>query len=50
THRQVCSIAALSKSLLTVCASCDSAYHLDCLEPALGSVPRHDWFCWDCVK
>lgn len=47
---KVCSIAAASKAVLAVCASCDSAYHLGCVEPALTRVPLHDWFCGDCAK
>lgn len=46
----MCSIAAASKAVLAVCASCDSAYHLGCVEPSLPRVPLNDWFCGDCAK
>lgn len=46
----MCSIASASNATLAVCASCDSAYHLGCVEPTLPRVPLHDWFCGDCAK
>lgn len=33
-----------------MCVSCDSAYHLGCVEPTLARVPLYDWFCGDCAK
>ena len=47
---QVCSVAAASNKVLALCVSCDSAYHLGCVDPALPRVPFHDWFCGDCAQ
>ncbi len=27
---------------------CNKAWHMCCLDPALGAVPEDDWFCEDC--
>ena len=31
--------------VLLLCDDCDDAYHLECLSPALLSIPDGDWFC-----
>lgn len=31
--------------VLLLCDDCDDAYHLECLRPALLSVPDGDWYC-----
>lgn len=33
---------------LLLCDDCDDAYHLECLKPALISVPDGDWYCPMC--
>lgn len=40
----VCSKTDRPESLL-LCDDCDDAYHLECLKPALLSVPDGDWYC-----
>jgi remodeling and spacing factor 1 len=40
----VCSKTDRPESLL-LCDDCDDAYHLECLKPALLSVPEGDWYC-----
>lgn len=34
---------------LLLCDDCDSAYHCECLEPPLTSVPRTSWCCPSCT-
>ncbi|TNN87894.1 PHD and RING finger domain-containing protein 1 [Liparis tanakae] len=34
---------------LLLCDGCDSGYHMECLTPALNSVPVEEWFCPECV-
>ena len=34
---------------LLLCDSCDSSYHMFCLDPPLHSVPPGDWRCPTCV-
>ena len=43
----VCAKTDRPESLL-LCDDCDDAYHLECLKPALLSVPDGDWFCPMC--
>jgi remodeling and spacing factor 1 len=40
----ICSKTDRPESLL-LCDDCDDAYHLECLKPALLSVPEGDWYC-----
>jgi hypothetical protein len=28
---------------------CEEAYHLDCLDPPVQSIPEGDWFCPECA-
>ncbi|KAI9262682.1 hypothetical protein BY458DRAFT_515088 [Sporodiniella umbellata] len=34
---------------LLLCDGCNRGYHLYCLTPALNSVPKTDWFCFQCL-
>ena len=36
--------------VMVLCDGCTDEYHLDCLEPALGSVPEGKWLCDGCLK
>ncbi len=36
--------------VLLYCEVCDRAYHTDCLQPPLPSVPEGRWVCGRCVK
>jgi remodeling and spacing factor 1 len=44
TACRVCSKSDRPEVLL-LCDDCDDAYHIECLRPALISVPDGDWFC-----
>ena len=35
---------------MVLCDECDSGWHLDCLKPALLSVPDGEWICPDCSQ
>lgn len=47
TACRVCSKSDRPEVLL-LCDDCDDAYHIECLRPALISVPDGDWFCPMC--
>jgi len=34
--------------VLLLCDGCDLGYHMDCLVPSLGTIPRGRWFCPTC--
>lgn len=34
---------------LLLCDGCNRGYHMYCLTPALHSVPKTDWFCFQCL-
>ena len=44
----VCGSGECGEELL-ICDSCESSYHLFCLEPPLPSIPPGDWSCPPCV-
>ncbi|GCC19709.1 hypothetical protein chiPu_0018478 [Chiloscyllium punctatum] len=48
TNCEVCGRSDREDSLL-LCDGCDSGYHLDCLTPALNTVPVEEWFCPECA-
>ncbi|XP_041054016.1 PHD and RING finger domain-containing protein 1 isoform X2 [Carcharodon carcharias] len=48
TNCEVCGRSDREDSLL-LCDGCDSGYHLDCLTPALDTVPVEEWFCPECA-
>ncbi|XP_067902845.1 PHD and RING finger domain-containing protein 1 isoform X2 [Heterodontus francisci] len=48
TNCEVCGRSDREDSLL-LCDGCDSGYHLDCLTPALHTVPVEEWFCPECA-
>ena len=35
---------------MVLCDACNVGWHLDCLSPALSSVPDGDWLCPECSK
>jgi len=37
------------ENALLICDGCDLMFHMFCLDPPLGSVPRGDWFCPTCA-
>ena len=45
---QVCGRCDREAELL-LCDGCDLGYHLDCLAPALSTVPVDEWFCPTCA-
>ncbi|XP_047735735.1 uncharacterized protein LOC108674966 [Hyalella azteca] len=47
TYCEVCRECDREEAML-LCDSCDSGYHMDCLEPALEVVPIEEWFCPSC--
>ena len=49
TACRVCSQSDRPEVLL-LCDDCDDAYHIECLRPALISVPDGDWFCPLCEQ
>ena len=36
--------------VMVLCDNCTEGYHLDCLKPALNSVPEGRWLCDGCLK
>ena len=36
--------------VMILCDGCTDGYHLDCLRPALDSVPEGNWLCDGCLK
>uniref|UniRef100_UPI00398F6464 PHD and RING finger domain-containing protein 1 isoform X2 n=1 Tax=Pristiophorus japonicus TaxID=55135 RepID=UPI00398F6464 len=48
TNCEVCGRSDREDSLL-LCDGCDSGYHMDCLNPALHTVPVEEWFCPECA-
>ncbi|XP_072129023.1 uncharacterized protein phrf1 isoform X2 [Mobula birostris] len=48
TNCEVCGRSDREDSLL-LCDGCDAGYHLDCLTPALHTVPVEEWFCPECA-
>ncbi|XP_078540518.1 PHD finger protein 21A isoform X2 [Lissotriton helveticus] len=46
-HEDFCSVCRKSGQLL-MCDTCSRVYHLDCLEPALKTIPRGMWICPNC--
>ncbi|XP_032894500.1 PHD and RING finger domain-containing protein 1-like isoform X2 [Amblyraja radiata] len=49
TNCEVCGRSDREDSLL-LCDGCDAGYHLDCLTPALHTVPVEEWFCPECAE
>lgn len=49
THCEVCGLGDREDRLL-LCDECDFAYHLECLDPPLETVPLDDWFCPACIS
>ncbi|GBN42294.1 PHD and RING finger domain-containing protein 1 [Araneus ventricosus] len=49
-HCEVCKDVKERNDTVLLCDSCDLAYHLDCLNPPLKSIPRGNWFCPDCQE
>ncbi|XP_076861294.1 PHD finger protein 21Aa isoform X2 [Brachyhypopomus gauderio] len=47
THDDFCVVCRRSGQLL-MCDTCSRVYHLDCLAPALRTVPRGMWICPSC--
>ncbi|XP_077451903.1 PHD finger protein 21A isoform X13 [Stigmatopora argus] len=46
-HEDFCTVCRRSGQLL-MCDTCSRVYHLDCLEPALKSIPKGMWICPKC--
>jgi histone-lysine N-methyltransferase MLL3 len=38
------------ESKLLSCDTCDKAYHIFCIRPALSSIPKHSWKCKVCIS
>ena len=39
----------VDNNLTLLCDTCDSEYHIYCLEPPLKRLPRGDWHCPACI-
>ncbi|XP_045676934.1 PHD and RING finger domain-containing protein 1 isoform X2 [Phyllostomus hastatus] len=48
TFCEVCGRSDREDRLL-LCDSCDSGYHMECLDPPLQEVPVDEWFCPECA-
>ncbi|KAJ1178770.1 hypothetical protein NDU88_004012 [Pleurodeles waltl] len=48
TNCEVCGRCDREDRLL-LCDGCDAGYHMECLNPPLGSVPVDEWFCPECA-
>ncbi|XP_061427937.1 PHD and RING finger domain-containing protein 1-like isoform X1 [Lethenteron reissneri] len=47
TFCEVCRSSDREDRLL-LCDGCDAGYHMECLDPALDTVPVEEWFCPQC--
>ena len=45
---QICGSVEDPLDSLLLCDQCDTPWHMECLRPALVTVPDGDWFCPDC--
>eukprot|EP01114_Cavostelium_apophysatum_P018027 TRINITY_DN548_c0_g1_i1.p1 TRINITY_DN548_c0_g1~~TRINITY_DN548_c0_g1_i1.p1 ORF type:complete len:1044 (-),score=386.50 TRINITY_DN548_c0_g1_i1:46-3177(-) len=45
---EICGKAGNEKQTM-LCDGCDREFHIYCLEPPLGAVPKEDWFCSECI-
>lgn len=43
-----CVVAEANGDKLVLCDICDRGFHLSCVGPVFGSVPRGSWFCAEC--
>ncbi|KAF9534118.1 jumonji superfamily protein [Crepidotus variabilis] len=34
---------------MLLCDGCDCGFHMFCLDPALDSIPKEQWFCYTCL-
>ncbi|KAL0967908.1 hypothetical protein UPYG_G00259490 [Umbra pygmaea] len=46
-HEDFCTVCRRSGQLL-MCDTCSRVYHLDCLDPALKTIPKGMWICPKC--
>jgi hypothetical protein len=46
---QICGSVEDPLDSLLLCDQCDTPWHMQCLKPALVTVPDGDWFCPDCA-
>lgn len=46
---QLCGLEGEDDTIL-LCDGCDSEFHMACLNPPLATVPRGDFYCYNCVN
>ncbi|KAJ3532839.1 hypothetical protein NM688_g7365 [Phlebia brevispora] len=47
-HCEVCMKTDRGTEML-LCDGCDCGFHIFCLDPALSSIPKGQWFCHNCL-
>ena len=47
-HLEFCFVCKDGGELLC-CETCPQSYHIDCLNPPLGKIPSHEWYCPRCT-
>jgi len=47
-HLEFCFVCKDGGELLC-CETCPQSYHIDCLNPPLGKIPSHEWYCFRCT-
>eukprot|EP00249_Psilotum_nudum_P023665 c28947_g1_i3 orf=169-2403(+) len=49
SNDSVCKACGKDDKDVLLCDSCESAYHMHCLTPALESIPEGNWYCPTCM-
>ena len=48
-HVEFCAACKLGGEQLLCCETCPQTYHVECLNPPLPRLPRHEWLCPKCA-